>query len=141
MHSCVQRSHSCERASPLAGKERLMRSKSWPIYAALVTLSITTCIAAGDLRLADAVKRRDSKAVTSLLAQHADVNAAQPDGATALAWAAYLDDRHSADLLLAAGADAKTADEYGETPLTLAAATGDAVLVDHLLKAGADATG
>ena len=80
-------------------------------------------LAAGDLRLVDAIKRRDHKAVTSLMAQHADVNAAQPDGATALAWAAYLDDRESAELLLAAGAKVKTADEYGETPLTLAAPT------------------
>ena len=90
------------------------------------------------LRLVEAIKRRDRKAVTSLLAQHADVNAAQPDGATALAWAAYLDDRESADLLLAAGANVKTADEYGETPLTLAAANGNAALVEKLLKAGAD---
>jgi len=93
-------------------------------------LAASTCLAASDLRLAEAVKRRDPKAVTSLLAQHADVNSAQPDGATALSWAAYLDDRESAELLLAAGANVKTADEYGETPLTLAAANGDAVLLE-----------
>ena len=37
-----------------------------------------------DLRLLDAVKRRDPKAVTALLQLRSDVNAAQPDGATAL---------------------------------------------------------
>jgi len=109
-------------------------------YLAVIVLTAVTFAATGDLRLADAVKRRDTKAVPKLLALHADVNATQPDGATALSWAAYLDDRQSADLLLAAGASVKTADEYGETPLTLAAANGDAVLVDHLLKAGADVT-
>ncbi len=98
-------------------------------------LAAVSAWAAGDLRLAEAIKRRDHKAVTALLAQHADVNAAQP-----VAWAAYLDDRESADLLLAAGANVKTADEYGETPLTLAAANGNSVLVDKLLKAGADAS-
>jgi len=94
--------------------------------------------AAGDLRVVDAIKRRDDKAVTALVSQHADVNAAQPDGATALAWAAYLDDTAAADLLLAAGAKVNTADEYGETPLTLACANGNAALVGKLLKAGAD---
>ena len=59
------------------------------------------------LRLVEALKRRDRKAVTSLLAQHADVNAAQPDGATALSWATYLDDRESAELLLAAGREGR----------------------------------
>src|SRR5450432_2057179 len=111
-----------------------MRAKTWMRCGAAVVLLATTCIAAGDLRVLDALKRRDHKAVQSLLAQHADVNGAQPDGATALAWAVYLDDRESADLLLAAGANVKTADEYGETPLTLAAANGNAALVDKLLK-------
>ena len=49
----------------------------------IVLMAAATCLAASDVRLADAVKRRDRKAVTSLLAQKADVNGAQPDGATA----------------------------------------------------------
>ena len=80
----------------------------------------------GDLRLLEAVKRRDQKAVTALLRAKADVNAAQPDGATALAWAVHLGEREMAEALLDAGANVNTADEYGETPLTLAAANGDA---------------
>ncbi len=104
--------------------------------ALLFTLS---SFAATDLRLLEAVKRRDHKAVTRLLAAKVNVNAAQPDGATALAWAAYLDDEETAAKLLAAGAKPNTADEYGETPLTLACANGDAVLVDKLLAAGAEA--
>ena len=42
----------------------------------------------GDVRLADAVMRSDRDAVRSLLQQKADVNAVQPDGMTALHWAA-----------------------------------------------------
>src|SRR5438128_6829215 len=38
-----------------------------------------------DVRLVDAVKRRDDKAFAALLRAKADVNAKQPDGATALA--------------------------------------------------------
>ena len=93
-----------------------MQRKVLALFLAGATLAV-----ASDLRLVEALKRRDRKALNTLLAQHAEVNAAQPDGATALSWAVYLDDRESADLLLAAGAKAEVADEYGETPLTLAA--------------------
>src|SRR5436190_6618451 len=75
-----------------------------------------------DVRLLDAVKRRDQKAFATLLRAKANVNAAQPDGATALAWAVHLGESSMAEALLNAGARADTADEYGETPLTLAAA-------------------
>jgi ankyrin repeat protein len=92
-----------------------------------------------DLRLLDAVKRRDTKAFTALLRAKADVNAAQPDGATALAWAVHLGERRMAEALLDSGARADTADEYGETPVTLAAANGDAALVQRLVAAGGNA--
>ena len=36
-------------------------------------MAAATCLAAGDVRLAEAIKHRDRKAVTSLLAQKADV--------------------------------------------------------------------
>jgi len=91
-----------------------------------------------DLRLIDAVKRRDPKAFDKLLASGADVNAAAPDGATALAWAAFLDLPDLAQKLMAAGAKINTAGDYGETPLTLALANGDSALSEKLLKAGAD---
>jgi ankyrin repeat protein len=92
-----------------------------------------------DLRLVEAVKRRDQKAFAALLRARADVNAAQPDGSTALSWAVHLGQRSMADALLDAGANANTADEYGETPVTLAAANGEADLVQRLLSAGGDA--
>src|ERR1700694_802249 len=92
-----------------------------------------------DLRLVEAVKRRDQKAFTVLLQSKVDVNAAQPDGSTALAWAVHLGQRDMAEALLHAGANVNTSDEYGETPLTLAAANGDSVLVQRLLAAGAKA--
>jgi ankyrin repeat protein len=107
--------------------------------AAATLLFALPALAATDLRLLDAVKRRDHKAVKALLTAKVDVNAAQPDGATALAWAAYLDDAATAAQALAAGAKPNIADEYGETPLTLACANGDAALVDKLLAAGSGA--
>ncbi len=109
---------------------------SRPLAAMLVAAG---WLVAADFSLLDAVKRRDPKAVESLLHRHADVNAAQPDGATPLAWAVHNGDRAMAEMLLAAGAKVDAANEYGETPLTLACLNGDAVLVSQLLKAGADA--
>jgi ankyrin repeat protein len=92
-----------------------------------------------DLRLVEAVKRRDDRAFAALLKAKADVNAAQPDGATALAWAVHLGQRRMAEALLDSGAKANTTDEYGETPVTLAAANGDAGLVERLIAAGGQA--
>ena len=91
-----------------------------------------------DLRLVDAVQRGDKEAVRSLLKQHADVNAPQADGATALAWAAHWDDLETADLLIHAGANVNAANDYGVTPLSLACSNGNAAMVEKLLKAGAD---
>src|SRR5262245_2137058 len=88
--------------------------------------------------LADAVQRRDAAAVQSLLKAHADVNAPQADGATALHWAAYFDDPDTTALLIRAGANVETPNHYGITPLVLAASNGNAAIIDQVVKAGAD---
>jgi uncharacterized protein len=103
-------------------------------------LSVPIIAQQKDLRVLEAVKRRDQRAFTQLIRAKADLNATQPDGATALAWAVHLGQRSMAEALLDAGAKANAVDEYGETPLTLAAANGDGLLVQRLLKAGATAT-
>jgi uncharacterized protein len=95
----------------------------------------------GDLRLVDAAKNQNHEAVRSLLKQKVDVNTPQPDGATALAWAAHWDDLEAADLLIAAGANANAANTYGVTPLSLACTNQSAAMVEKLLKAGADPNG
>jgi ankyrin repeat protein len=92
----------------------------------------------GDARLPDAAMRQDQSTVRTLLQQHANVNAAQPDGTTALQWAVHNDDLQMADLLLKAGADPKAANQFGVTPLSQAALNSNATMVERLLKAGAD---
>ena len=67
-----------------------------------------------------------------------DVNAAEPDGTTALHWAAYRDDLESADLLLKAGAKANAANDLGATPLWNASQNGSVAMVKRLLDAGAN---
>ena len=93
----------------------------------------------GASEVADAAARGDLAAVRTLIDQHADINAAQNDGATALHWAVFRGDKTMIELLLRAGANAKAANREGATPLWLASTNGDAATITALLNAGADA--
>jgi ankyrin repeat protein len=88
--------------------------------------------------LVDAIKARDVMAVKALLAKAVDVNAAEGDGATALHWAAYLDDRELVDALIAGGAKVNAANDLAITPLHLASVNGSVAIVNALLEHGAD---
>src|SRR5262249_5782631 len=122
----------------MIGRGNRIKTRALLQCGAALILAAATCFANDASNLLDAVKRRDHKALEALIKARADVNVAQPDGATALAWAIYLDDQTAAEMLLAAGAKVNTADEYGETPLTLACGTGNVILVKKLVEAGAD---
>ena len=106
----------------------------------VVALLATAGLAAGatDLRLVDAAKTQDTEAVQRLLKQGVSVNSSQPDGFTALHWAAQRDKADMADALIRAGEKVNAADSYGVTPLSLACTNGSVPMVDMLLKAGAD---
>ena len=102
-------------------------------------LCCLTAAGAGASPVADAAMSGDRAALQSLLQQKADVNAPQPDGATALQWASYKDDAEAADLLIAAGANVNLRNREGASALSLAAINGSAAMLEKLLKAGADA--
>ena len=101
-------------------------------------LAANAAAAGTDTPLLDAVKNRDTTAVQALVSQQVDVNGPQADGATALHWAAHLDDVAIADLLIGAGARVNAANDYGVVPLALACTNGNVAMVDRLLRAGAD---
>jgi len=113
--------------------KRLVRAVSLGLLFSAAVLGAT-----GDLRLIEAVKNGDIAAVRSLLEQHVDVNATQPDGATALAWAAERDDLETADLLIQSGANVNLANENGATPLWLAATMASSRMTEKLLGSGAN---
>lgn len=96
------------------------------------------CAAANSTPLIDAVQAGHVAHVRALLDQRVDVNAALPDGTTALHWAAHSNQHEVARLLIAAGANANAANRYGVTPLALAVTSGNAALASALLDAGAD---
>jgi uncharacterized protein len=101
-----------------------------------VAAAMAAPVASSDV--ADAVEQHDMTRLQTLLKAHADVNAAQPDGSTALHWATYQGDARTAELLLHAGAHPNVATDTGMTPLLLACEAGKADLVEALLRGGAD---
>ena len=106
---------------------------AWPTPAQARPLGLET----DDVPIIAAVKSEDLDAVAALLGEATDVDATQPDGATALHWAAFRDNLAIADLLIDAGADVGAANELGATALWLAADNGSALMVERLLAAGA----
>jgi ankyrin repeat protein len=112
-----------------------MRAALW-----IASLSLISAYGAENRNALIAAAQNGNKAAIQVaLHDHADVNAGEPDGTTALHYAAQIDDPEIADLLLAAGANAKAANKYGSTPLALACTNGSAVMVEKLIAAGADA--
>jgi ankyrin repeat protein len=109
-------------------------------YAALgIVLGAVSLSAAGEnLRLVDAVKQGNFTAAKALIAQKTNVNAAEPDGMTALHWAVRANDLPTVLLLVRAGANVNAASRYGMTPIIFAAENGDPRVVAALLKAGAN---
>ena len=97
---------------------------------------------AAEAPVADAAMNGDLDRVRSLLAEDAEVNAAQGDGMTALHWAAFRDDLDMGAAVLAAGADVSATTRVGAiTPLAMAATNGNAAMIDALVAAGADVNG
>ena len=73
---------ACRAEAPTARKLAVL-------LALICTLARVLDGAAPDTRLIDAVRRVDANAVQRLIEQKVDVNVTQPDGATALHWAAH----------------------------------------------------
>jgi len=111
-----------------------------------LTLVIALCVSAVMLSappasapVAVAAMRGDRDGVRTLLKQGADVNAAEPDGMTALHWAADRGDAELAGMLLYAGANPNAMTRIGEyTPLHVASRDGNAAVIKVLLDKGAD---
>jgi uncharacterized protein len=115
----------------------------WPQFATVCMVALAAVSRAGAVEsnspVADAAERHDPQAMQAQLDQHADINAAQADGMTALHWAAQHDDWGNVETLIKAGADVKAANRYDVTPLSIACTNGNGPIVKLLLEAGVDA--
>ncbi len=115
-----------------------MRLRHGLYVAAVVALSALVGAAPTATPVADAAMKGQRDAVKALIAQGADVNAAQGDGMSALHWAADRGDAETAAMLVYAGANIGAVTRIGQyTPLHLASRAGSAPVVQALLKAGA----
>jgi ankyrin repeat protein len=125
--------------------------RTWRIAAAaLATLSATALpgvlpgalagAASAQETLVDLVRAGQREAVlAAITSPDIDLDAAAPDGSTALHWATYAVDDELVRALLDAGASADVTSRYGASPLAEAVKLGDLELVRMLLEAGADA--
>ncbi|MXX57200.1 MAG: hypothetical protein F4X15_17460 [Gemmatimonadetes bacterium] len=122
---------------PQATSTGALRASGW-VSALLLALLLPVAVG-HDSPVADAAMRGDASTVRALIAEGADVNAAQGDGMTALHWAASNRDPGLARILLEAGADVGAGTRIGRyTPLHVAAQAGAGEVVEILLAAGAD---
>ncbi len=118
--------------------ERPYRSAGW-LAAGIVVAAAAASAQPPRVPLIEAVKTGDAAAVRTLLDRGADVDAAEPDGTTALHWAVHNEDLDVAARLVEAGAEVDATTRYGVAPLALAATNGSPETLRMLLEAGADA--
>ncbi len=118
-------------------RQRSLRYRHLFLVAVLV--AVAGVGRASELDLLDAVERNDLHSALALLADGADVQATQADGATALHWAAHWEAIELAQHLLEAGASVNAVNDLGIAPLSVACRNGSAPMVDALLSNGANA--
>ncbi len=113
--------------------KKIKHFKARIIALAILGLTVQT----GQAALVDLAEYQDWDALQDSISSE-DVNAVQPDGMTALLWAAYYDETDVVRLLLNAGATPNVSSRYGITPLIQAAMNGNDEMISMLVDAGAD---
>jgi len=112
------------------------------VLAAVLLALGAAALASADPRpqtLVDLIRAGNREAVlAAITSPDIDVNAAEPDGSTALLWATYAVDHDLVRALLKRGAKASVTNRFGSSPLTEAVKLGDVELVRMLLEARAD---
>lgn len=115
----------------------LVLAARWAAFA-LIAAQCALALNPGE-SLVQAARDEDGAMVANLLRQGANPDASEPDGATALAWAAIRGNDGIASLLLESGADPNVANVLGISPLAMALENGAEDVVRLLLAGGADA--
>src|SRR5216110_57589 len=100
----------------------------------LLSLLATAAYSANTSPVADAAEKSDLAAIRTLLERHADVNAPQADGMSALHWAVFHKDVEAAKILLQNKANVACTNQYGVAPLSVACQNGSSGIVELLLE-------
>lgn len=88
--------------------------------------------------LVNAAESQQPTLALSLIDHGANVNAAAPDGTTALMWAIHYDEVPVIERLIKAHADVRAVNDYGASAMSEAAKFADTTVIRALVKAGAD---
>jgi ankyrin repeat protein len=104
----------------------------------LIAILIGASSVSAQTSLPELAEKQQWDLLAEALKESSDFNEAQPDGMTALHWAARNGHRDSVTALLNRGADVDSQTEYSVTPLSLACEIGDASIIKILTNAGAD---
>jgi len=112
--------------------------RPWLALCAAALPLLALADAAQDAALLEAARLQRGDDAIAALAAGASASAREPDGTTALHYAAHFGDAKLAAALLAAKADPDARNEFGATPLAEAAQIGATDTIRVLLKAKAD---
>ena len=113
---------------------KVIKTTKSMISAFILSLGLTQ---AGFAALVDMAEYQDWEGLQSSIST-GDINAAQPDGMSALFWAVYYEQEDIVRLLLDAGADTNISNRYGLTPLIQSSINGNGELISLLIDAGAN---
>ncbi|MFS0764295.1 ankyrin repeat domain-containing protein [Peribacillus phoenicis] len=91
-------------------------------------------------QLIQAVERKETERIRSLIEQGADINAQDSEGRTATMIATYNNDVETAKILIEAGADVNIQDDMKNSPFLYAGAEGYIEILKVAIEAGADPT-
>lgn len=111
--------------------------KTYALIFCFATFASTSALAQNDLISLTANSQFDQ--AMALISKGADVNTTQPDGTTALMYAAYLGNAPLASALLSAGANPDASNAYGSSAILEAAIASATDVLEVLLDGGADA--
>ena len=102
------------------------------------TAQARSVLLAEDTVVATAAEQQDWARVQSLIQNGADINADQPDGATALHWAVHWNDPKIVAALIEAGAEVDAVNDLGVPSLWIAIDGGNTDVAIQLIEAGAN---
>ncbi|WP_246109807.1 ankyrin repeat domain-containing protein [Roseimaritima multifibrata] len=104
----------------------------------VLTIATPVVVAAPPQTLADLAEGKDWDRVSAMLEKGEDAGSKQPDGTTALHWAAFYDQAEMVKRLAKHGADLDALNRYQVSPLSLACEYGNAKAAMALIELDAD---